>query len=396
MLTRHYIPSAGDGFISNHSILSNFQEGSTNLGVVTQNNSLWELLSVRDHLKLFARLRGVPEEMVYTVVDRTLDQLELTPHRFKLAGRLSGGMKRKLCVAIALIGDPSVVLLDEPSAGLDPVSRRNLWNVILKTMAHRAVVLTTHSMEEAEALCKRIGIMVQGQLRALGTKQHLKTKFGSGYELAIKIRGELYTQDAFVKLDIYVKKLFPSRVLISDNGGLVTYTIAQQDMQMGRAFTALESDKEPLGVEDYSIAQPTLEQVFIRTVEKHTPVHEAKARASRLSASGPADGSSRLSVRRLSDNMNDVDKDRGPSMSPEEELAMEAFAAVKNSCGCSLVFTKRMAWIMTFLTILFIVIALVLVSNALFTIGIIMFIIGIPFCILCLCPCCKPPADEDD
>ncbi len=124
----------------------------------------------------FARLRGVPEDLVYMVVDRTLDQLELTPHKFKLAGRLSGGMKRKLCVAIALIGDPAVVLLDEPSAGLDPVSRRNLWNVILKTMTHRAVVLTTHSMEEAEALCKRIGIMVQGQLRALGTKQHLKTK----------------------------------------------------------------------------------------------------------------------------------------------------------------------------------------------------------------------------
>lgn len=395
MLTRHYIPSAGDGFISNHSILSNFQEGSTNLGVVTQNNSLWELLSVRDHLKLFARLRGVPEDMVYTVVDRTLDQLELTPHRFKLAGRLSGGMKRKLCVAIALIGDPSVVLLDEPSAGLDPVSRRNLWNVILKTMAHRAVVLTTHSMEEAEALCKRIGIMVQGQLRALGTKQHLKTKFGSGYELAIKIRGEMYSQNAFIKLDLFVKKLFPSRVLISDNGGLVTYTITQQDMQMGRAFTALETDKDELCIEDYSIAQPTLEQVFIRTVEKHTPVHEAKERASRL-IGGESGGSSRLSLRRLSDNMNDVDKDRGRAMSTEEEMAMEVFAAVKNSCGCSLTFTKRMAWILTFLTILFVVIAVALSSNALFTIGIIMFLIGIPFCILCACPCCKPPKDDED
>jgi energy-coupling factor transporter ATP-binding protein EcfA2 len=332
--------------------------------------------------------------MVYTVVDRTLDQLELTPHKHKLAGRLSGGMKRKLCVAIALIGDPSVVLLDEPSAGLDPVSRRNLWNVILKTMAHRAVVLTTHSMEEAEALCKRIGIMVQGQLRALGTKQHLKTKFGSGYELAIKIRAEYYSPDAFIALDMYVKKLFPSRVLISDNGGLVTYTIAQADMQMGRAFTALEADKGRLGVEDYSIAQPTLEQVFIRTVEKHTPVHVAKERSDRL-AGGTPRGTSRESLCRLSDNINDTDKDTH-IVSESEELAHEAYdLVVKNGCGCSLPFTKKMAWLLTFLVFLFVVLALAFSSNLLFTIGIIMFVIGVPFCILCACPCCKPPKDDD-
>jgi energy-coupling factor transporter ATP-binding protein EcfA2 len=331
--------------------------------------------------------------MVYTVVDRTLDQLELTPHRLKLAGRLSGGMKRKLCVAIALIGDPSVVLLDEPSAGLDPVSRRNLWNVILKTMAHRAVVLTTHSMEEAEALCERIGIMVQGQMRALGTKQHLKMKFGSGYELAVKIYAERYSQDAFIKLDIYVKKLFPSRVLISDNGGLVTYTIAQDDMQMGRAFTALEADKEVLGVEDYSIAQPTLEQVFIRTVEKHTPVHIAKERAERHSG-GVHRGTSRESLRRLSDNINDVDRDKS-ALNPEDHLAMEAFDVVRNGCGCSLTFTRRMAWVMFFLVLLFIVLAIALNSNLSFVLGVIMLLIGIPFCLLCACPCCKPPKDED-
>ena len=81
---------------------------------------------------------------MYKVVDATIDQLELQPHRKKYSMNLSGGMKRKLCVAIALIGDPDVVLLDEPSAGLDPVSRRNLWSVILRTMSHRSVILTTH------------------------------------------------------------------------------------------------------------------------------------------------------------------------------------------------------------------------------------------------------------
>lgn len=123
MLTRHLVPTAGDAFITGHSILSEFSAGATHLGVVTQNNSLWDKLSVESHLYLFARLRGVPEDLVRQVVEGVIDQLELTPHRKKLAMRLSGGMKRKLCVAIALIGDPEVVLLDEPSAGLDPVSR---------------------------------------------------------------------------------------------------------------------------------------------------------------------------------------------------------------------------------------------------------------------------------
>ena len=80
------------------------------------------------------------------------------------------------------------VLLDEPSAGLDPKSRRNLWDVILRTMSHRAVVLTTHSLEEAEALCGRIAIMVKGQIRVLGTKQRLKSEFGAGFSITCKIK----------------------------------------------------------------------------------------------------------------------------------------------------------------------------------------------------------------
>jgi len=268
MLTRHIIPTAGDAFVTGKSILSEFAEGARHVGVVTQNNSLWDLLSVEDHLYLFARLRGVPEGKVAFIVDGAIDQLELAPHRKKLAGRLSGGMKRKLCVAIALIGDPEVVLLDEPSAGLDPVSRRNLWNVILRTMSHRSVILTTHSMEEAEALCQRIGIMVKGQLRALGTKQHLKAKFGSGYELCMKLvlnQAESSQVDAMVKkigdATAFVNCVFPNATLISENGGLVTYQVPKEEMKMGLAFTQLEQNKEKYGIEDYSIAQPTLEQV---------------------------------------------------------------------------------------------------------------------------------------
>jgi len=299
MLTRALLPTSGNGYIAGHSMLTEFSRGATHLGVVNQSNALWDRLTTEDHLYLFARLRGVPEATVKDVVNSTIDQLELRPHRHKMSMRLSGGMKRKLCVAIALIGDPDVVLLDEPSAGLDPVSRRNLWSVILRTMSHRAVILTTHSMEEAEALCSRIGIMTHGQLRALGTKQHLKLKLGSGYEMVVKLHVSNETDQLKDRNDTetgnvvegsddreeaaaaatqfnerkhnlleFITDMFPGAIVLSENGGLVTFRIPRDEMKMGLAFEEMEKNKNRLHIEDYSIAQPTLEQVFIRTINQ--------------------------------------------------------------------------------------------------------------------------------
>lgn len=387
MLTRHLIPTSGNAFIGGYSVLTDFPKASKNLGVVTQNNSLWDLLTVEDHLFLFARLRGVPENVVGSIVSVTIDQLELTPHRKKLAAKLSGGMKRKLCVAIALIGDPGVVLLDEPSAGLDPVSRRNLWTVILRTMSHRSVVLTTHSMEEAEALCNRIGIMVKGQICALGSKQHLKSKFASGYELVVKLRVYDFVKQVD-RLTQFINSHFPSAELIGENGGLLTYRIPQEEMKMGVAFTQIESLKGELDIEDYSVAQPSLEQVFIRTVVNNTPA-DAKAinplRCS-LALSGPGiEG-------------GDIFLD-----SNEEEGKL---VAETNSCGCTKNFMRGMIAFFFLLLILFWSIAIFGVKGnrggppnrtgaTLNLLGVLCLITSIIFCCVHCCPCCQKPKDAD-
>jgi ABC-type multidrug transport system ATPase subunit len=119
---RSLYPNAGNIHIEGHSVLSQFNFAARHLGVVTQHNTLWDRLSCLDHLRLFARLRGVAPNDIEPLVHDTVEQMELGPYKHKLAMQLSGGMKRKLCVAVALIGDPKLVLLDEPSAGLDPVS----------------------------------------------------------------------------------------------------------------------------------------------------------------------------------------------------------------------------------------------------------------------------------
>ena len=117
--------------------------------------------------------------------------MNLIEYSDKISGKLSGGNKRKLSVAIALIGDPPLILLDEPSAGMDPEARRFMWAVIHKISSKKkssTVILTTHSMEEAETLCRRMGIMVNGQFRSLGTSQSIKDKYGHGYEIELRIQ----------------------------------------------------------------------------------------------------------------------------------------------------------------------------------------------------------------
>ena len=116
-------------------------------------------------------------------------QLGLRAYADRTAGSYSGGNRRKLSVGIALVGDPACVLLDEPSTGMDPEARRSLWDIIASTAASRAVVLTSHSMEECDALCSRLTIMVAGRACCMGSVQHLKSRFGGGYNLEFRMAG---------------------------------------------------------------------------------------------------------------------------------------------------------------------------------------------------------------
>ena len=152
-----------------------------------QFDALWPDITAREHLQTYGRIKGYSGDHLTLEVNSMLKKMSLENYSDKFAGDFSGGNKRKLSVAIALLCDPKIVYLDEPSTGMDPASRRFMWSIITESMDSRAVILTTHSMEEADALCTRIGIMVNGKLECLGSSQHLKSKFGKGCIVQMRV-----------------------------------------------------------------------------------------------------------------------------------------------------------------------------------------------------------------
>ncbi|CAG9322388.1 unnamed protein product [Blepharisma stoltei] len=188
MLTGEIAPTDGEAFLSSFSVLSNLDQARENIGYCPQFDALSELLTCMEHIRFYAEVKGINKNKIDKLAKDLLRELDLVKYTDYTAGTLSGGNKRKLQVAIALIGNPTVVFLDEPSAGMDPETRKKLWSVLGDIKKRdSAVVLTTHSMEEAEALSDRLAIMVGGRLRCIGTSTYLRNKFGQGYELEVKL-----------------------------------------------------------------------------------------------------------------------------------------------------------------------------------------------------------------
>ena len=202
VLTGDVRATAGQVFVAGHDVTGGERTGVTEarkkIGFCPQVDPLLDLMTVRETLRMFGNLRGIPKNCLDSQVNQLIDRLTLTPHADKTSESLSGGNKRKLSLGISLIGNPPVLLIDESSSGLvrhstssscyllcnpslaslfsakDPVAKRRMWELISEVSKNRSTIITTHSMEEAEALCTKAGIMARGQLLCLGSVQHLK------------------------------------------------------------------------------------------------------------------------------------------------------------------------------------------------------------------------------
>lgn len=171
-------PTAGDAFLNGSSILTDPAGVKARIGVSPQETAVAPNLTVQENLELMCGVHGFTREKQMQKVRQIAEELSLEDILKRKAGKLSGGWQRRLSIAMALIGEPEILFLDEPTLGLDVLARSDLWEVIRALKGKITIILTTHYMEEAEALSDEIGIMKDGRLLARGTAQALKKRAG--------------------------------------------------------------------------------------------------------------------------------------------------------------------------------------------------------------------------
>ncbi|XP_036052341.1 ATP-binding cassette sub-family A member 17-like [Onychomys torridus] len=263
MLTGEQPVTSGDAFVKGFSVKSDLVKVRQWIGYCPEFDALLNFMTGREILAMYARIRGIPECHIKTCVDQILEDLLMRVYADKLIKTYSGGNKRMLSTGIALIGEPAVIFLDEPSTGMDPVARRLLWDTVARAReSGKAIVISSHSMEECEALCTRLAIMVQGQFKCLGSPQHLKSKFGSGYSLQAKVRSE-WQQEVLTKFKAFVDLTFPGSHLEDEHQGMVQYYLPGHSLSWAKVFGIMEEAKKDYMLEDYSINQVSLEDIFL-------------------------------------------------------------------------------------------------------------------------------------
>lgn len=178
MLTCLTKPDGGDAFVNGNSIVTDASAVKNIIGVSPQETAVAPNLNVKENLELMCGVHGFDKEKRQAKIQALSEQFDLTAILGKKAGKLSGGWQRRLSIAMALISEPQILFLDEPTLGLDVIARSDLWDMIRGLKGKITVILTTHYMEEAEALADHIGIMKDGKLLAAGTVDEIKTKAG--------------------------------------------------------------------------------------------------------------------------------------------------------------------------------------------------------------------------
>ncbi|KAL7629619.1 hypothetical protein AAE478_001141 [Parahypoxylon ruwenzoriense] len=306
MVRGDLMPSSGRIYLEGVDVLQHKRLAQKHLGVCPQFDAL-DLLTVREHLTFYARCKGVPD--VSAAASYVMARVGITAHASKLASQLSGGNKRKLSLAIALLGDPPVLLLDEPSSAMDAASKRVLWRTLAAVAPGRSVLLTTHSMEEADALATRAAI-VAGRVLAVGTTHALRKSHSNEYHVHLILRGApLSTEREMCAVEAWARRTFGDALRFEGDslGGQVRFVVPadskvppllarEQKQERARqpddsevevvspvspatpaaatkSFTrylieTLEAHKEELGIDCYSISVATMESVFMKVVKE--------------------------------------------------------------------------------------------------------------------------------
>lgn len=280
MLVGLFSPSSGTAYLDGKDIRTEIDEARKSVGICPQHDILFNDLTVKEHLIFYCTLKGMTDsDLIDKEVLHYTKLLGISEKLNAPSGTLSGGMKRRLSIAIALCGDTKIVILDEPSSGMDSCARRELWNLLINEKKKRTILLSTHFMDEADVLGDRIAIMSDGALRTVGSSFFLKQKFGTGYRLIC------VKNPKFNNIDVLeVLRKYDDDARIESQGDKeVTFVLDEGKMSVfHELFKELEDRKEELNISSFGCSLSTLEDVFIRLGSEGQIGNETKV--SRLGA----------------------------------------------------------------------------------------------------------------
>lgn len=274
ILTGLIEPTSGRARIAGYDIRTEMASIQRCIGVCPQFDILVDELTCRETLLFYARIKGLPAAEERMRAEAALRQVNLHDATDRLVKNLSGGMKRRLSLAVSLVGSPDIVFLDEPTTGLDPKARQQVWEVLQEVKRAHSVILTTHGMDEADYLCTRIGIMSRGRLMCIGSPMHLKRKYGNGYEITVHCKS---AADAAV-VCAWLPSIVPGIAHTETFASTCRFNLHSADLSVSRLFASVERERERLGIEDWGITMTTLEDVFIAIVRDDEAMDAAEPR----------------------------------------------------------------------------------------------------------------------
>ncbi len=267
MLTGCLEPTSGTVLLRGPSGLQDTRLGRVPIGFCPQYDVLWPSLTVYETMRVYAQIKGLSVFEMDAAIDKMIESLEMTSKKHYLTGSLSGGQKRRLCVANALIGECKIVFLDEPTSGMDPFSRRALWSLIKEYQPGRCIVFTTHYMDEADILGDTVAVLSHGSLRVSGSPLFLKRRFGCGYTLSVLLPqiGTSDTKQSVDEVMSSVQKHVPTASIVMQEGQEIIINLSAASFaSFPSLLLSLDESRHASKIRDYGISLTSLDEVFMR------------------------------------------------------------------------------------------------------------------------------------
>lgn len=233
-----------------------------NIGLCSQDDIIFDQLTVQEHLVIMSEIKGTSNNM--DEINDLLTKIDLADKRDAEASTLSGGQKRKLCISMALIGNSKIILLDEPTSGMDVTAKRQLWHFLKNYKENKVIILTTHSLDEAEFLGDRIGIMNEGKLACTGTSSYLKNIYSCGFSINFVVDHTRTNKSLKTQFVRELKKVEPGATVKVMSKEIIVINFPEITNTLDAIFDCIESQKDKYFIINYTLATTSLEDVFLK------------------------------------------------------------------------------------------------------------------------------------